>query len=307
MRQAACSRASVSKALPAPIPSPNPQTHTTTITTATLQLVEFNPLDADEIGGVLRKGMRVVLVVGDQVGCGGLGAQAAGLLVGQGRSGCCGVWRSAGPGGLGPGQQQTLPTSAGVARLPLPGAALVPGCCKPPRPRRLRLQAGSRRPDLRVYDAVVDALLESASKIGQLVVVTPQGGGGNQLFGRGGGSGARLSPLEAKVADSGADYLIVRAAPSDRVTDRYGEQANLVVAPAGRLPSGLQASRAQVGRGSTAGAACRPRGQAGRWQQGLCPASWQRGRWHVRAGGAACTTGSAAPGCLCPASHAAGC
>lgn len=32
------------------------------------QLVEFNPLDADEIGGVLRRGMRVVLVVGDQVG-----------------------------------------------------------------------------------------------------------------------------------------------------------------------------------------------------------------------------------------------
>ncbi|KAL4441245.1 hypothetical protein ABPG77_011482 [Micractinium sp. CCAP 211/92] len=139
---------------------------------ANLKLVEFNPLDADEIGSVLRKGMRVVLVVGDQ--------------------------------------------------------------------------AGNRRPDLRVYDSVVDALLENTSKIGQLVVVTPQGGGGTQLFGRGGGGGARLSPLEAKVAESGADYLIVRAAPSDRVTDRYGEQANVVVAPAGRLPSGLQASRAQV-------------------------------------------------------------
>lgn len=42
------------------------------------------------------------------------------------------------------------------------------------------------------------------------------------------------------------DYLVVRAAPSDRVTDRYGAQANVVVAPVGRLPGGLQASRSQV-------------------------------------------------------------
>lgn len=42
------------------------------------------------------------------------------------------------------------------------------------------------------------------------------------------------------------DFLVVRAAPSDRVTDRYGEQANVVVAPAGRLPNNLQISRTQV-------------------------------------------------------------
>lgn len=49
------------------------------------------------------------------------------------------------------------------------------------------------------------------------------------------------------MVESGVDYLVVRAAPSDRVTDRYGEQANVVVAPVGRLPNNLQASRAQVG------------------------------------------------------------
>lgn len=127
-----------------------------------------------------------------------------------------------------------------------------------------------------MYDSVVDALLDNASKIGQLVVVTPQGGGGGQLFGRGGGgSGARLSPLEAKVAASGANYLIVRAAPSDRVTDRYGEQANLVVAPAGGLPSGLQASRAQVGFSSACAAVDRwwwgMRGVSKRCGPGLVP------------------------------------
>ncbi len=31
------------------------------------QLAEFNPLDADSIAGVLKRGSRVVLVVGDQV------------------------------------------------------------------------------------------------------------------------------------------------------------------------------------------------------------------------------------------------
>ncbi|PSC72129.1 TIC chloroplastic [Micractinium conductrix] len=139
---------------------------------ANLKLAEFNPLDGDSIATVLKRGARVVLVVGDQ--------------------------------------------------------------------------AGNRRPDLRIYDAVVDALLENAGRIAQLVLVTPQGGGGTQIFGRGGGGSGRLSPLEAKVAESGVGYLIVRAAPSDRVTDRYGEQANVVVAPAGELPSGLQASRAQV-------------------------------------------------------------
>ena len=49
-----------------------------------------------------------------------------------------------------------------------------------------------------------------------------------------------------QVVESGVDFLVVRAAPSDRVTDRYGEQANVVVAPAGRLPNNLQVSRAQV-------------------------------------------------------------
>ena len=61
------------------------------------------------------------------------------------------------------------------------------------------MQAGNRRPDLRIYDAVVDALLENAGRIAQLVLVTPQGGGGTQIFGRGGGGSGRLSPLEAKV------------------------------------------------------------------------------------------------------------
>ncbi len=32
------------------------------------------------------------------------------------------------------------------------------------------MQAGSRRPDLRIYDAVVEALLENAGRIAQLVV-----------------------------------------------------------------------------------------------------------------------------------------
>lgn len=38
-------------------------------------------------------------------------------------------------------------------------------------------QAGSRRPDLRIYDAVVEALLENAGRISQLVV---RGGGHKQ-------------------------------------------------------------------------------------------------------------------------------
>lgn len=151
-----------------------------------------------------------------------------------------------------------------------------------------------------MYDSVVDALLENTSKIGQLVVVTPQGGGGTQLFGRGGGGGARLSPLETKVAESGADYLIVRAAPSDRVTDRYGEQANVVVAPAGRLPSGLQASRAQVGYGRGWGSASAWEG-AGVRQPTTWPSSCQcvgmGGEFKVAIGrtvaGAACCGGSA--------------
>lgn len=50
------------------------------------------------------------------------------------------------------------------------------------------------------------------------------------------------------MVESGVDYLLVRAAPSDRVTDRYGAQANVVVAPVGRLPGGLQASRSQARR-----------------------------------------------------------
>ena len=75
-------------------------------------------------------------------------------------------------------------------------------------------------------------------------------------------------------------YLIVRAAPSDRVTDRYGEQANVVVAPAGELPSGLQASRAQVR--SWGGAAGAEAGVAGRQAAGLAVPdgatcrTWQR-------------------------------
>jgi hypothetical protein len=121
----------------------------------------------------------------------------------------------------------------------------------------LYMQAGSRRPDLRVYDAVLDALLENSSRIGQLVVVTPLGGGGGTGFfgggGRGGGGSSRLSALEQRVVDSGVSYLLVRAAPSDRVTDRYGEEANVVVEGLGGLPSGLQASRSQVGCGGLAG------------------------------------------------------
>ena len=97
---------------------------------------------------------------------------------------------------------------------------------------------------MRVYDAVVGALLELGNRIGQLVVVTPLGGGG-QLFG-GRGGGPRLSGLEQRVADSGVPYLIVRAASSDRVTERYGEEANVVVAGLGGLPANLSASRSQV-------------------------------------------------------------
>lgn len=108
-------------------------------------------------------------------------------------------------------------------------------------------QAGSRKPDLRIYDAVVEALLENADRISQLVLVTPaSGGGGGGLFK--GGGGGRMSNVERAVVESGVEYLIVRAAPSDRVTDRYGEQAATLVGPAGTLPSGLQASRSQVRR-----------------------------------------------------------
>lgn len=124
-------------------------------------------------------------------------------------------------------------------------------------------QAGSRRPDLRIYDAVVEALLENSGRISQLVVVTPLGGGGGGFFGGGGAKGGqRLSSVERAVVDSGLDYLIVRAAPSDRVTDRYGEQAGTVVAPAGGLPSSLQVSRSQVrweGGGRAGGPRSRPR------------------------------------------------
>ena len=37
------------------------------------QLAEFNPLDAESIGRVLKRGSRVVLVVGDQVRWAGAG------------------------------------------------------------------------------------------------------------------------------------------------------------------------------------------------------------------------------------------
>lgn len=105
---------------------------------------------------------------------------------------------------------------------------------------------------MRVYESVLDALLENSGRIGQLVVVSPLGGagGGTMFFGGGRGSargGARLSALEQRVVDSGVPYVLVRAAPSDRVSDRYGEEAGVVVEGLGGLPSGLQASRAQVG------------------------------------------------------------
>ena len=71
------------------------------------------------------------------------------------------------------------------------------------------------------------------------------------------------------------DYLVVRAAPSDRVTDRYGEQANVVVTSVGRLPGNLQASRAQVRDSS----AC----EAGGWVAGamLACAAVQKGCWRT--------------------------
>jgi hypothetical protein len=71
--------------------------------------------------------------------------------------------------------------------------------------------------------------------------------------------------LEQRVVSSGCSYLLIRAAPSDRVTDRYSEQANLVVAAGpGGLAGNLQASRAQV------------RFHAG-WQGGCCCCCWQGG------------------------------
>jgi hypothetical protein len=50
---------------------------------------------------------------------------------------------------------------------------------------------------------VLEALLENADRIGQLVVVSPLGGGGTAMFGRGGGGGGRLSSLEQRVVSSG--------------------------------------------------------------------------------------------------------
>jgi hypothetical protein len=48
------------------------------------------------------------------------------------------------------------------------------------------------------------------------------------------------------VVDSGLEYLIIRTAPVDRVTDRYASEAPTVVAAPGGLPRGLSVSRAQV-------------------------------------------------------------
>ena len=50
-----------------------------------------------------------------------------------------------------------------------------------------------------------------------------------------------------QVVESGLSYLIVRTASSDRVPDRYGEEASPVVAGLGALPAGLSISRSQVG------------------------------------------------------------
>lgn len=152
------------------------------------------------------------------------------------------------------------------------------------------LQAGNRRPDLRIYDAVVEALLENAGRISQLVVVTPLGGGGGTGFFKGGGGGGagRLSPLERAVVESGVDYLVVRAAPSDRVTDRYGEQAATVVAPAGSLPGGLQASRSQVcARGAAAVAEAAQQSCFGGWTCSV--AVWQPAGRQCEVGGPSLT------------------
>lgn len=37
-----------------------------------LKLAEFNPLDADDVARAVKRGSRIVLVVGDQVGAAGL-------------------------------------------------------------------------------------------------------------------------------------------------------------------------------------------------------------------------------------------
>lgn len=132
----------------------------------------------------------------------------------------------------------------------------------------------------------VEALTTAGKKVAQLVLVTPVGGPtGTGIFGFGAGKSRPnvLSKLEqqvcrsralpcgnikltaqllsgaggsdgwcqkrlhaVQVVDSGLPYLIVRTAVSDKVPDRYAEQANVVVASFGSLPQGLSVARSQV-------------------------------------------------------------
>ena len=107
--------------------------------------------------------------------------------------------------------------------------------------------AGGRRSDQRVSSAVLEAIQANRNRIGQLVVISPAGGG-TGVFGRAGGAGApRLTPLEQAVVDSRLPYLLVRTATL--VDDRSSGEAGLVAAAGlGGVPSSLAVSRAKVAK-----------------------------------------------------------
>ena len=126
-----------------------------------------------------------------------------------------------------------------------------PACCPPRARTRVVLAlgdvAGGRRSDQRVSSAVLEAIQANRNRIGQLVVISPAGGG-TGVFGRAGGAGApRLTPLEQAVVDSRLPYLLVRTATL--VDDRSSGEAGLVAAAGlGGVPSSLAVSRAKVAK-----------------------------------------------------------
>jgi hypothetical protein len=56
-----------------------------------LKLAEFNPLDADDLGAAIKRGGRVVLVVGDQVGLWAVGLRRTADMAAKG-----GTWLARG-------------------------------------------------------------------------------------------------------------------------------------------------------------------------------------------------------------------
>ncbi|GAB4819043.1 hypothetical protein N2152v2_006089 [Parachlorella kessleri] len=121
----------------------------------------------------------------------------------------------------------------------------------PKRGGRVVVVAGDiqdgRRADPKQAQRAVAALAANGNGLAQLVLVTPVGGvGGTGIFNLGKPRPGALSKLEEQLVESGVNYVIVRTASSERVTDSYAAEANPVVTGLGALPEGLSVSRSQV-------------------------------------------------------------